>query len=122
MIDQLTTQFYQNRAGEIFVIVQGWKTDNYFERLIINVEKFKYSSEALYELSLVGFDNFNLFNSEHYNGYSFAEMLDKLGIESGDAKLIASISSSCCGELFFESMNEYAKSLFFPMLNWIKDF
>ena len=122
MIDQLTTQFYQNRTGEIFVIVSGWKTDNYFQRLISNLETLNYSSEALYELSLVGFDNFNLFNPEDHNGHSFAEMLEKIGIESGEAELIASISTHCGSELFFESMNEYAKSLFSPMFNWIKNF
>jgi hypothetical protein len=122
MIDQLTTQFYQRKSGEIFVVVQGWKNDSYVERLIANVEKFKYSSEALYELSLAGFDNFNLFNSEDYNGYGFSEMLEKFGVESGEAKLIASISTNCGSELFFESMNEYAKSLFSPVLDWIKEF
>ena len=122
MIDQLTTQFYQNGWGEIFVIVSGWKGGHSFQRLISNVEAFHYSSEALYELSLEGFDNFNLFNPKDYNGYGFVEMLDKLGIESGDTKLIASISTNCGSELFFESMNEYAKSLFSPMLSWIKNF
>lgn len=121
MIDQLTTQFYQNRAGEIFVIIQGWKNGTYFERLVINVENFKYSSEALYELALVGFDHFSPFNPENYGGHTFAEMLEQVGIESGESKLIANISSSGESEFVFESMDEHAKSLFSPILKLLGD-
>lgn len=120
MLDQITTQFYQNRIGEIFVVVQGWKADNFFRRLLTNVDVYKFSSEALYELSLAGFDNFSLFDPNDHGGHSFFEMLDQLGIESGETKLIASISAECGSELILESMTEHAKALFSPMLDWFK--
>ena len=120
MIDQSTTQFYQNKDGEIFVVVQGWENGRYFERLIQNVEKMGYSSDTLYELSLSGFDNFNVFTKADYNGYSFQEMIEQLGIESGDSVLIASLSADCGSRLIFSSMDEYAKSLFSPIESKIR--
>ena len=122
MVDHIITQFYQRNDGQIFALVEGWKSDKRFIRLISNIESRHYSSRDLYELSLIGFDNFHLFDPNDYSGYSLIEVLEQLGVESGEARMIASISKDCGSELIFESMDEYAKSLFYPILNWVENF
>lgn len=115
----MTTQFYQNSHNELFAIVEGWKSDVKFQRIIRNIETFGYSSRQVYELALVGFDNFREFNSSDYNGYNYFEVLDQLGIYTDEMRLIASISADCGSELYFEAMDESVKPMFLSMADWI---
>lgn len=121
MIDQITTQFYQNENGEISAIVEETKDNRGIQRLILNIESMKYTSEGLYEQALNGFSNFKEFSSADYGGLCFNEIMERFGFESGENRIIASISIQSGSEFMFDSMNDFAKELFSPMKEWTKE-
>ena len=87
MQNTISTDFYSNRRGEIFAIVN----ERGEHRIIENVERFRYSADMIYDEAVRGFDGFPYFDSWDYDGLGFAVVEDNL-IMDNELDYIGSIS------------------------------
>ncbi len=89
MKNQINTEFYSNRNGEIFAFV----SENFGKRkyrIISNIETFKYSEDMLICEAESGFESFPYFDIWDYNGVDFSVVAEDIIFEK-DLEYVGSV-------------------------------
>lgn len=113
----ITTDFYQHRSGEICALVEERGDKKSIYRFIENIERMRYTPEAVAEEAQRGFDGFSVYDPYDHEGLSFGEIEFNI-TDSEDYKLIAEFCDKLAG-FVPENMDERARELFGPLMQTV---